>query len=320
MWLYILMLTAGLFGLVAGFIKAKRSGDKKWHILTAAGTALAAAGLVLTVSTLLLLGRIASQEPALGVDTTFFSYEKYGKDTLTDAQKSLYDEMYPKIAALEPFSYDAATFGYDTLDDVLIAWSAISADYPEIANYFQIKEVSDVRGMTLPLDARYLCKWDPSRSEDIKLVCAGIAEFESAADDILSGLSGSMTAYEKYLYLAEEVSKRADYDYAGESGAAGDPWGGVVGGLSICQGFSEAYQYLCKRADLWCRVVSGAAGDDSHGWNLIKLPEGTYHVDITWADEQGEPGSSRWMRYFRLTQSEIEADHVITDGTVATGK
>ena len=450
MWIYILLVLFGAAAMIFGIRTAKRTSKKKWHILTAAGATTTLIGLILTVSTLLLLNGIVSDVPeettpdpgieepeddditgddwrtwrgysadytitdkwsicfstlddsnGYGVysaaggarigsilfddgeqpapaDNWISVLEDYNGDgandlgieladgtlawfifdenlvdawpeptcgcfprkitetdpeayvshpfepvnaraALTDEQKTLYDEMYPKIAALEPFSYDTATYGYDTLDDVFAAWSAIALDHLETENYFLIKEVFDTSGMTTSLDAQYLCKWLPSESENLENVRSGIAQFDAAAEEILSGLRDDMTTREKYEYLAYAVSLRTSYDYNSESYASATPWGGIAGGLSICQGYAHSYAYLCEKANLWCQVVGGESKGVAHGWNLIWLPEGTYHVDITWADEQGDPGSTEWMRYFALTQEEIEQDHIITDDTVASG-
>ena len=130
-----------------------------------------------------------------------------------------------------------------------------------------------------------------------------------------------MTAYEKYLYLASRISQNAEFDDSNQSFTDSTPWGGIMGGWAICEGYSAAMTYLCKRADLYCRMVEGAVDNEGHAWNLIRLPQGTYYVDVTWADCEGVPGEESWMHYFAMTQEEIEAaDHVVADGTVATGK
>lgn len=63
MWLYILMAAAGAIGLAAGIVRARKTGDRRWHILTAAGAVLAAAGIILAAAVFLLLGGIASDVP-----------------------------------------------------------------------------------------------------------------------------------------------------------------------------------------------------------------------------------------------------------------
>ena len=72
---------------------------------------------------------------------------------------------------------------------------------------------------------------------------------------------------------------------------------------------------------MWCTQVSGVSQDTAHAWNLVKLESGTYHIDVTWADADGNtPLDPAWQSYFMLTQEEILLDHQIDDGTVATGK
>ena len=74
----------------------------------------------------------------------------------------------------------------------------------------------------------------------------------------------------------------------------------------------------------YCRTASPAhrlQKRNAHAWNLVKLESGTYHVDLTWADADGNtPLDPAWQSYFMLTQEEILLDHQMDDGTVATGK
>lgn len=58
---------------------------------------------------------------------------------LSDEQKALYDEMLPKVRDMEPLEYSAEKYGYDVLDNVLIAASALCKDYPEFEIYFDIE-------------------------------------------------------------------------------------------------------------------------------------------------------------------------------------
>ncbi|HKM20834.1 MAG TPA: transglutaminase domain-containing protein, partial [Lachnospiraceae bacterium] len=146
----------------------------------------------------------------------------------------------------------------------------------------------------------------------------GLKEFDKVFDEIVSGVPENASTYEKYRYLAQVLSERVDYDYSMSLPAITAPYG-IITGKMICQGYAEAYQYLCQQTGLWCHTVTGASEGTSHAWNLIWLDSGTYHVDVTWADEQGEPGCPEWMCYFMLTQDEILSDHIILDGTEATG-
>lgn len=231
----------------------------------------------------------------------------------------IYEEIYPKVVALEDFYYDVDTYGYDYMNSMLDAFGIIKTLHPETRNYFMLEEVNDDDMNFVGMRSRYSCRWQAEPSEDKEDIRAGMRAFDKSADEILAGLTDDMSAYEKYFYLAKAISENAAYDYYDESDCSEAPWAGIMGGLFICEGYSEAMEYLCRRANLYCKIVGGSSRGESHAWNLVKVPSGTYHVDVTWADEQGEPGSEGWMRYFMLSQEMIEQDHIIEDGTVATG-
>lgn len=258
--------------------------------------------------------------PSTDEDNVCFPFEEPQIEA-TEGAWARYEEIYPKVVALEDFYYDVETYGTDFMEDLLGAFGIIKTIHPETRNYFMLledvdEETYDFYGMY----SSYTCRWDVDESDDKTMIRDGIRAFEKSANDILSGLTDDMSAYEKYYYLASEISRNASYDYEFEIPGDEAPWAGIMGGMFICEGYSEAMEYLCRRANLYCKVVSGSSRGMSHAWNLVKLPGGTYYVDITWADEGGEPGSEGWMRYFLLTQDEILIDHEISDGTVATGQ
>lgn len=250
-------------------------------------------------------------------------YEALSLNNLNSKQQDLYYDLAGKILSFESFSYDAATYGYDFLDELFIVWSAISEDEPLIDIYFRFEDVCDDNGLTASLDSTYICTWTDHQIVDSSEKCddvrAGLDKFYEICSEILTGLPSQESTYDKYRYLAQSLSDRASYDYSFMLPAIENSYGIVTGKL-ICQGYAQAYQYLCQQADLWCRVVSGSSGDTAHAWNLIWIDGETYHVDITWADEQGSPGSKEWLKYFMLSQLEILNDHTILDGTEASGK
>ena len=254
-----------------------------------------------------------------------YSYEKSNAFyyTLSEKQKALYDEMLPKAKDMTPFEYTAKNDGYDVLDNVLIASAALCRDYPDVDNYFYIKEIFD-GDMTTALQASYFLPYDPEAapSSDVNKIKNEIDIFEEECDLIVSAIPEDFGTYDKYRYLAAIISLTTSYDNA-SSGAksSATAYGAIECGLSICQGYASCFEYLCQKADLWCKQVTGVSQDTAHVWNLVKLESGTYHVDVTWADDdKNTPLDSGWQSYFMLTQDEILTDHEIDDGTVATGE
>ena len=65
----------------------------------------------------------------------------------------------------------------------------------------------------------------------------------------------------------------------------------------VCEGYTQAYKYLCRKAGLFCQTVSGdAEGLASHTWNVIKLNNELYYIDVTWMDD-GEITSQEVFSY-----------------------
>lgn len=255
------------------------------------------------------------------IDRTCYPYEEPEMPELTPQQQKIYEDLCEKISNFEPYFYDRKELGYDYMDDLLYVTGLLEEQHLEFRNYYELQEVTDDQMELLGMKLEYWCRWETENpSHDINDVKAGMEAFNKKTEEILSGLSDDMTAYEKYYYLAAQISINQDYDYLGDASVQAAPWAGIMGGESICAGYSAAMEYLCKKADLYCITISGTIQNEGHAWNLIKLPEGTYHVDVTWADGTGEVGTYGWTRYFALTQEQILIDHTIVDETVATGQ
>lgn len=245
-------------------------------------------------------------------------YEIYAIYELDDTQRDIYLEIISKIFSYEYFEYQADTYGQGTLDNLLMAWSAVRSDYPTIDNYFTISNITQ-NGVTTGMYSEYLCLWEADRNGDPAAVQAGQEAFEAEVDEIIEGMPQDASTFMKYFYLAQELCARAEYDYENEQAGNATPYSALISGKTICQGYARAYQALCQEAGLSCREVTGSSEGVAHAWNIVELERDTYYVDLTWADERGEPGTPEWLQYFMLTQDEILFDHQIDDGSVATG-
>lgn len=241
---------------------------------------------------------------------------------LNSTQKQLYDEMLPKIRSLIPFEYTAKEYGYDVLDNVFIAVTALCKDYPECELYFDIVEVFDGE-TTTALKSTYFLPSDSKNQnvEDTSALEEELRIFDMECNLIVESIPKDFSTYDKYRYLAAVITIRTAYDHDFTGGKKTvTAYGAIEGPVAICQGYSRAFEYLCKKANLWCKTVSGVSRGTSHAWNLVKLESGTYHIDITWADsDMNSTLDDGWHRYFMLSQEQILFDHEITDGTISTG-
>ena len=136
--------------------------------------------------------------------------------------------------------------------------------------------------------------------------------FNTAADQILSGLNSGMTDYEKELYIHDQLAKRVDYVSGGN---AHNAYGALVEGRAVCEGYAEALQYLLQRAGIQSFIIEGASRPPQggaqipHAWNAVKIGGKFYQVDVTWDDQDKEIYHS----YFNITDAMILEDHVISD-------
>ncbi|NCB52504.1 MAG: hypothetical protein EOM54_11600 [Clostridia bacterium] len=185
----------------------------------------------------------------------------------------------------------------------------------------------DLSGTTFPFDDEYsyLGPTDEqtslygSSSDDV-YVEDDIKYFNAICDLVVENIPQDASAYDKYRYLAYFLSEATDYDVKGLGGIMSiTPYGAIAGGYSICLGYATAYLYLCEQADLWCSPVYGYSENGVHGWDLVKLEDGTYYVDVTWCDGLGRIGTDEWQSYFMLTEDVLLEDHGVLSGGPATG-
>lgn len=122
-------------------------------------------------------------------------------------------------------------------------------------------------------------------------------QLEGLRAELLAGLPTQGSTMEKYIYLAEAVRSRAEYDYDTQDklntdgfvgGYEAGAYGALVGGLAVSRGYAEAFSQLCGEAGLSCMIVSGVRDDEPWYWNLVELEDGWYHVDTAGDDISGE--------------------------------
>lgn len=87
-------------------------------------------------------------------------------------------------------------------------------------------------------------------------------------------------------------------------------YGVFVKGRAVCEGYAKAYKMLMDIADIDCIIVTGTVGENdiSHAWNMIKLDNSWYHVDVTYDDPNPETKEIVYL-YMNITDEIIEKDH-----------
>lgn len=87
-------------------------------------------------------------------------------------------------------------------------------------------------------------------------------------------------------------------------------YGTLVKGIAVCEGYARSFQMLMDIAGIDCIMVTGTVGEEqiAHAWNMVKLDNDWYHVDVTFDDPYPETNEIVYL-YFNVTDEIIEKDH-----------
>ena len=123
------------------------------------------------------------------------------------------------------------------------------------------------------------------------------------------------TDYKKVIAAHDYIIRNCIYNVEGiENDSLTDddfePYGVFVKGKAVCEGYAKAFKMLMGIADIDCVLVTGNVGEDDipHAWNMIKLDNSWYHVDVTYDDPNPETKEIVYL-YLNVTDEVIERDH-----------
>lgn len=127
-------------------------------------------------------------------------------------------------------------------------------------------------------------------------------DFESAAQEILSEAKGLNSPLEKERYVHDALIQKVNYH--GGSSLNQSAYSALVEGRSVCAGYARAFQYLMMKLGVPCYYCTGYSGED-HAWNIVKLDDGFYNVDVTWDDT-----TPFTYDYFNQSDADLAQTHV----------
>lgn len=89
------------------------------------------------------------------------------------------------------------------------------------------------------------------------------------------------TDYKKVKAIHDYIIKRTSYDLTYKKHSA---YNALINKSSVCEGYALAAYRMFTDAGIECRIISGKAGGDSHAWNIVKVDNKWYNIDLTWDD------------------------------------
>lgn len=77
----------------------------------------------------------------------------------------------------------------------------------------------------------------------------------------------------------------------------------------LCAAYSRAFQYCLQKLGISVACLQGRARNEDHMWNLVRLDDDFYAVDVTWDDPVGKPKGTYVYKYFNVPDNIMERDH-----------
>ncbi len=84
--------------------------------------------------------------------------------------------------------------------------------------------------------------------------------------------------------------------------------GVLLNGTAVCQGYAEAFQLFMDKLKIPCKTVNGKANGDFHAWNIVKIGDDWYWIDVTWDDKVPDEGRISY-EYFLISDKELKKTH-----------
>ena len=236
-------------------------------------------------------------EETLGVGETgdglSFSAEEYPYyQILSENQQSVYRQIYANAQNLtERFAPDRTV----SASDVKTAFEAVIGDHPELfwmETGYSSKYLAN--GQCVEIDLKY-----NSTANDLE---NAKQRFDEAAQNLMAGAAAPGSDYEKERYVHDALAAAVTYDLTADMNQSA--YSALVNGKSVCAGYARAYQYLLQQLGIPCYYCTGYSGGD-HAWNIVKLDDGYYNVDVTWDD-----ANPLRYDYFNKTDADFASTHV----------
>ncbi len=222
-----------------------------------------------------------------------FSAEEYPYyQMLSENQQSVYRQIYANALELTARFAPEKTV---TAGDVKNAFEAVIGDHPELfwlETGYSGKYMGN--GQCVEIDLKY-----NSTVNDLE---SAKQKFDAAAQNLLSGAASLGSDYEKGKYVHDALAAAVTYDLSADMNQSA--YSALVYGRSVCAGYARAYQYLLQQLGIPCYYCTGYSGGN-HAWNIMKLDDGYYNVDVTWDD--ADPVR---YDYFNKTDADYATTHV----------
>lgn len=220
---------------------------------------------------------------------------------LSAKEKEVYNRLDEAIISYHSYMEEDLTEFYAEMVD-RVYFYALLADKPEyyfVRGNSNLYEKSDSGEQVARFDFRYIYDQDQYEAKNAKM--------ERIFLTIKKSLPKKASDFEKAKAVYDYLIGHCEYDYSYTGNSLNETKtnasyadGALLEKKAVCSGYSRAFKWMMDRFSIPCMCVANS----EHEWNIVKIEGDCYHIDVTWADVEDNPGD----RYFCVTDAEIYQD------------
>lgn len=235
-------------------------------------------------------------------------------NNLTEQQKEIYLYLAKGIDHIESnikFKINAVLLDEEIEQDINSAIEAYIYDYPEafyLNSTYKYKVINMLSSKVIEIQLEYI---------DEKNIKEKQRKLQEEIDNIRSMLKPNMSDYTKELivhdYLIDNISYYEWEDIEDIPEDRHTAYSALVNKQAVCDGITRAFQLIMIQEGLECITALGELEDVAHAWNIIKIDNDYYHVDLTSnkVKFKKEVNDTNVHVFFNITDNEIKQTHII---------
>lgn len=237
-------------------------------------------------------------------------YVKFYYTVLTEEQKQVYKSLYNGFKEKKKSIFVEADTRMISSQDISDIAVYVYNDSP-LFYYVDIKKHRIEKKL---FGYQFHCEYLMSEKEISKtnsFLEKGIDAFKKLY------LTPGLAEYDIEKQIHDYLIKTAIYDYDATenlnfNGESFNALGPLLHKKGVCWGFSCAFKLLCDSCGIKCFVILGQVErngvDEEHAWNVVKINDDCYHVDVTW-DLNDKFQTNDNHEYFNLDDKTMQLDH-----------
>ncbi len=236
-------------------------------------------------------------------------------DTLTSPKSQLldmlkdktpdevYQEIYDALINLEDEIYIGTSL---TSDEVFDIREQVIKDNPEV---FYLDYETSTYWSNGKLEFKYM----DSKDNILEQKAMISAKVDYVLEQIIKP---DMTELEKELAIHDYIVLNTQYDVVNfNKNTIPNPSyninGILLNGIGVCEGYAKTFKLMLDRVGIESTIVEGPK--INHAWNIVKIDNQYYHVDVTWDDPVPDRRGKVSHSYFNVSDRNLSKGEHIWD-------